>query len=153
MVALQIRHFRRTLPQMVAAMKAKDKTRLSIIRQVMAEVKNIEVNERRDVTEEDVNSMIKRLIKQTSETLEMSKQAGNNQERTDVLTQQVEILESLLPEQVSGDALVALIEKTIAEVGAESRKDMGRVMGALNAATGGNFDKAAAAKEVGARLS
>ena len=139
--------------QMVAAMKAKDKTRLAIIRQVMAEVKNIEVNERRDVTEEDVNSMIKRLIKQTSETLEMSKQAGNNQERTDVLTQQVEILESLLPEQVSGDALVALIEKTIAEVGAESRKDMGRVMGALNAATGGNFDKAAAAKEVGARLS
>ena len=139
--------------QMVAAMKAKDKTRLSIIRQVMAEVKNIEVNERRDVTEEDVNSMIKRLIKQTSETLEMSKQAGNNQERTDVLTQQVEILESLLPEQVSGDALVALIEKTIAEVGAESRKDMGRVMSALNAATGGNFDKAAAAKEVGARLS
>lgn len=139
--------------QMVAAMKAKDKTRLSIIRQVMAEVKNIEVNERRDVTEEDVNSMIKRLIKQTSETLEMSKQAGNNQERTDVLTQQVEILESLLPEQVSGDALVALIEKTIAEVGAESRKDMGRVMGALNAAAGGNFDKAAAAKEVGARLS
>ena len=139
--------------QMVAAMKAEDKTRLSIIRQVMAEVKNIEVNERRDVTEEDVNSMIKRLIKQTSETLEMSKQAGNNQERTDVLTQQVEILESLLPEQVSGDALVALIEKTIAEVGAESRKDIGRVMGALNAATGGNFDKAAAAKEVGARLS
>ena len=139
--------------QMVAAMKAKDKTRLSIIRQVMTEVKNIEVNERRDVTEEDVNSMIKRLIKQTSETLEMSKQAGNNQERTDVLTQQVDILESLLPEQVSGDALVALIEKTIAEVGAESRKDMGRVMGALNAATGGNFDKAAAAKEVGARLS
>ena len=48
--------------QMVAAMKAKDKTRLSIIRQVMTEVKNIEVNERRDVTEEDVNSMIKRLI-------------------------------------------------------------------------------------------
>ena len=139
--------------QMVAAMKAKDKTRLSIIRQVMTEVKNIEVNERRDFTEEDVNSMIKRLIKQTSETLEMSKQAGNNQERTDVLTQQVEILESLLPEQISGDALVALIEKTIVEVGAESRKDMGRVMGALNAATGGNFDKAAAAKEVGARLS
>lgn len=138
--------------QMVAAMKAKDKTRLSIIRQVMAEVKNIEVNERRDVTEEDVNNMVKRLIKQTSETLEMSKQAGNNQERTDTLTEQVEILESLLPEQVSGDALIALIEKTIAEVGAESRKDMGRVMGALNAATGGNFDKAAAAKEVGVRL-
>ena len=101
--------------EMVAAMKAKDKVRLSIVRQVMGEVKNLEVNERRDATEEDVNTMIKRLIKQTTETLEMSRKAGNNQERTDT-------------------------------------KDMGRVMGALNKATGGNFDKAAAAKEVGARL-
>lgn len=138
--------------EMVAAMKAKDKVRLSIVRQVMGEVKNLEVNERRDATEEDVNTMIKRLIKQTTETLEMSRKAGNNQERTDTLAQQVEILESLLPEQLSGDALIELIEKTIAEVGAATRKDMGRVMGALNKATGGNFDKAAAAKEVGARL-
>ncbi len=138
--------------EMVAAMKAKDKTRLSIIRQVMAEVKNVEVNERRDATEEDVNGMIKRLIKQTGETLEMSVKAGNNQERTDTLTEQIKILESLLPEQLSGEALVGLIEQTIAEVGATTRKDMGRVMGALNKATGGNFDKAAAAKEVGSRL-
>lgn len=138
--------------QMVAAMKAKDKVRLSIIRQVMAEVKNVEVNERRDATEEDVNSMIKRLIKQTNETLEMSRKAGNNQERTDTLAEQVEILESLLPAQLSGEALVALIEQTITEVGATTRKDMGKVMGALNKATGGNFDKAAAAKEVGSRL-
>lgn len=138
--------------QMVAAMKAKDKVRLSIIRQVMAEVKNVEVNERRDATEEDVNSMVKRLIKQTNETLEMSRKAGNNQERTDTLAEQVEILESLLPAQLSGEALVELIEQTIAEVGAATRKDMGKVMGALNKATGGNFDKAAAAKEVGSRL-
>ncbi len=139
--------------QMVAAMKAKDKTRLSIIRQVMGEVKNLEVDERRDATEEDVDRMIKRLIKQTGETLEMSIKAANNQERTDTLTEQVEILESLLPEQLSGDALVVLIEQTIAELGASSKKDMGRVMGALTKATGGNFDKPAAAREVGARLS
>ena len=138
--------------EMIAAMKAKDKTRLSIIRQVIGEVKNVEVNERRDATEEDVTKMIKRLIKQTAETLEMSIKAGNNQERTDTLQQQVDILESLLPAQLSGDALVALIEQTIAELGATTRKDMGRVMGALNKATEGNFDKAAAAKEVGSRL-
>ncbi len=138
--------------EMIAAMKTKDKVRLSIIRQVKAEVKNIEVNERRDVTEEDVNSMIKRLIKQTGETLEMSIKAGNDQERTDNLTEQVKILESLLPAQLTGDALVELIEKTIAELGATSKKQMGQVMGALNAATGGNFDKPLAAKEVGARL-
>ncbi len=138
--------------EMIAAMKAKDKVRLSIIRQVKAEVKNIEVNERRDVTEEDVNNMVKRLIKQTSETLEMSIKAGNDQERTDNLTEQVKILESLLPAQLTGDALIELIEKTIAELGATSKKQMGQVMGALNAATGGNFDKPLAAKEVGARL-
>lgn len=139
--------------EMIAAMKAKDKVRLSIIRQVKTEVKNIEVNERRDVTEADVNNMIKRLIKQTSETLEMSIKAANDQERTDNLKQQVEILESMLPAQVTGDELVALIEKTIAELGATSKKQMGQVMGALTKATGGNFDKPLAAKEVGARLS
>ena len=139
--------------QMVAAMKAKEKTRLSIIRQVMGEVKNIEVNERRDATETDVDSMIKRLIKQTGETLEMSEKAGTDAERTATLAEQVKILESLLPKQVSGDALVALIEQVIAETGASTKRDMGRVMGALTQATGGNFDKPAAAREVGARLS
>ncbi len=138
--------------EMVKAMKAKDKVRLSILRQVIGEVKNVEVNERRDATEQDVNQQIRRLIKQTGETLEMSIKAGTNQERTDTLTEQVKILESLLPEQVSGEALVALIEQTIAELGATSKRDMGRVMGALNSATGGNLDKPAAAREVGARL-
>ena len=79
-------------------------------------------------------------------------QGRDDQQRTDTLAEQVEILESLLPAQLSGETLVALIEQTIAEVGATTRKDMGHVMGALNKATGGNFDKAAAAKEVGARL-
>lgn len=138
--------------EMVKAMKAKDKVRLSILRQVIGEVKNVEVNERRGATEQDVNQQIRRLIKQTGETLEMSIKAGTNQERTDTLTEQVKILESLLPEQVSGEALIALIEQTIAEVGATSKKDMGRVMAALNSATGGNFDKPVAAREVGARL-
>ena len=68
------------------AMKAHDKVRLSILRQVHGEIKNIEVNERRDITEQDVDDMTKRVIKQTKETLEGSIKAGNNQERTDMLT-------------------------------------------------------------------
>ena len=135
------------------AMKAKDKLRLSILRQLHGEVKNIEVNERREVTEEDVDAMLKRLIKQTKETLDGSIKAGNDQERTDTLTEQVAILEGYLPEQVSGDALIGLIDQVLAETGATSKKEMGRVMGALTQKTGGNFDKAAAAKELGSRLS
>ena len=135
------------------AMKAHDKVRLSILRQVHGEIKNIEVNERREITDADVDAMLKRLIKQTGETLEGSIKAGNNEERTETLRAQVAILEEYLPKQISGDELIALVEKTIAEVGAATKRDMGKVMGALNAATGGNFDKAAAAKEVGSRLS
>lgn len=139
--------------QIKDAMRAHDKPRLSILRQVHGELKNIEVNERREVTDADVTAMVKRVLKQTGETLEGSIKANNNQERTDTLKRQVEILEGLLPKQLSGDELVALVEKTIAEVGATTKRDMGKVMGALNAATGGNLDKAEAAKEVGKRLS
>lgn len=135
------------------AMKAHDKNRLVILRQVHGELKNIEVDERRDITDEDVNNMIKRVMKQTNETLEGSIKAANDDERTARLKEQIEVLEGCLPAQLSGDELVALIEKTIADLGASTKKDMGKVMGALGKATGGNFDKAAAAKEVGQRLS
>lgn len=133
------------------AMRAKDNLRRDILRMVKTEIKSIEVNERREILEADVDAMLKRVIKQTKETLEDSKK-GSDQERTDKLAAQVAILEEYLPQQLSGDALVALIEEKIAELGASSKKDMGKVMGALTAATGGNFDKATAAKEVGARL-
>lgn len=135
-----------------AAMKAKDKPRLSILRQVHGELKNIEVNERRDVEDADVDAMLKRVIKQTRETLDGSIKAGNDQERTDTLTAQVAILEEYLPKQVAGDELLALIEAVLAETGASTKKDMGRVMGALTQKTGGNFDKPAAAQELGKRL-
>lgn len=135
-----------------AAMKAQDKPRLSILRQVHGEIKNIEVNERRDITDADVDAMLKRLIKQTKETLEGSIKAGNDQERTDTLTAQVDILESYLPKQVAGDELVALIDEVLAETGASTKRDMGRVMGALTQRTGGNFDKAGAAQLFGQKL-
>lgn len=140
--------------EMVAAMKAKDKVRLGVARLVLGELKNAASRGgAHEITEKEVTAQIKRTLKQTNETLEMSEKAGNNAERTENLREQVAVLESLLPQQVSGDELVALVEKTIAELGVTSKKDMGRVMGALTAATNGNFDKPAAAKEVGSRLS
>ena len=111
-----------------AAMKAHDNVRRDILRQVHGEIKNIEV-------------------------IEGSIKAANNDERTAMLKEQVEILEGYLPKQLAGDELVALVEKTIADLGATTKREMGKVMGALTAATGGNFDKAQAAKEVGSRLS
>ena len=97
--------------------------------------------------------MTKRVIKQTKETLEGSIKAGNNQERTDTLAAQVQMLEELLPQQLSGEQLSALVDTVLAETGATTKKEMGRVMGELTKRTGGNFDKAAAAKELGGKLS
>lgn len=136
-----------------AAMKARDNLRRDILRQVHTELKAIEVNERREVTEADVDAMLKRTIKQTKETLDGSIKAANNQERTDALTAQVAILEEYLPRQVEGAELEALVDEVLAETGATSKKDMGRVMGELTRRTGGNFDKAAAAKILGGKLS
>ena len=135
-----------------AAMKARDNHRRDILRQVHTECKAIEVNERRDVTEADVDAMLKRVIKQTKETLDGSIKAGNNQERTDALTAQVAILEGYLPKQVEGEELVTLIDAVLADTGAATKKDMGRVMGELTKRTGGNFDKAQAAKLLGEKL-
>ena len=135
-----------------SAMKARDKTRLSILRQVHGEIKNIEVNERREITDADVDAMLKRVIKQTKETLEASIKAANNQQRTDTLAEQVAILESYLPKQVAGDELSALIDEVLAATGASTKRDMGRVMGELTKRTGGNFDKPAAAQELGRKL-
>ena len=135
-----------------AAMKARDNHRRDILRQVHTELKAIEVNERREVTEADVDAMLKRTIKQTKETLDGSIKAGNNQERTDMLTAQVKMLEELLPQQLAGEQLSALIDAVLSEAGATTKKEMGRVMGELTKRTGGNFDKAAAAKELQGKL-
>lgn len=135
------------------AMKARDNHRRDILRQVHTELKAIEVNERREIAEADVDAMLKRVIKQTKETLDGSIKAGNNQERTDTLTEQVAILEGYLPKQIEGDELMALLDEVVSETGASSKKDMGKVMGMLTQRTGGNFDKAAAAAELNKRLS
>lgn len=63
------------------------------------------------------------------------------------------ILEEYLPKQVEGDELAALIEEVLANTGASTKKDMGRVMGELTRRTGGNFDKAGAAQVLGSKLS
>ena len=134
-----------------SAMKAHDNNRRDILRQVHTELKAIEVNERRDITEADVDAMLKRVIKQTKETLDGSIKAGNNQERTDTLTEQVAILEGYLPEQVEGEALMALIDEVVAETGATTKKDMGRVVGALPAGLSSARARAEKAEEISRR--
>ena len=138
--------------EMIAALKAGDKNRLGIIRLAIGEVKNKEIELGHDATEPEVNACIERLLKQTRETLELSRTTSDDA-RTAALATQVEALENLLPQKVTGDALFALIDQVIADTGATTKRDMGRVMGRLNELTAGAFDKPAAAAILKERLS
>lgn len=140
--------------EIVTAMKAKDKVRLSALRQVMQSVKNLEIDRREEATEADVTAAIKKLIKVTTEEADaLSKSPAGREERIASLRQQVDMLGDLLPRQVSGDELTELVKQGIAEVGASTRRDTGKVMGWLTQQTDGNFDKPMAAKLIGQALS
>lgn len=142
------------LEQIKNAMKAKDKNRLSILRQVNQSLKQIEVDERREVTEADIVAAVKRLQKVTREEQEaLQKAAGSDHaDRIAMLEEQSCVLTSLLPAQLEGDELEAAIDALIAEQHLQSRRDIGKLMGALTAQTNGNFDKRAAAAMAGAKL-
>ena len=138
--------------EITAAMKAHDKPRLSILRQVKNEIDITEKEARRQVTDEEVVAALKKILKQTGETLEGSVKAGTNEERTALLAGQVAILEAYLPTQVSGDALIAVVDEVLAGNGISEKRDMGRAIGLVSAACGGNCDKAEVARLIGSRL-
>ena len=143
------------LEQIKLAMKAHDKARVSILRQVNQAVKQVEVDERRDATEADITKAVKKLQKVTAEELDGLRKAGaeSHAERIQELSTQADVLSQLLPRQLEGADHEKLADSLIAELGATSKRDMGKVMGALPKATNGNFDKPAAAAYVGSKLS
>lgn len=125
------------------AMKNHDNLTRDTYRSVLQEVKNIEVNEQREATEQDVTNMIKRVLKQTQETLDASMKT-DNQERTETLVAQVNILQDMLPEQLDGPELRDKIDLIMYNISNPSKKHIGQIMKQLTEDTNGNFDKAAA---------
>ena len=139
------------LEQIKLAMKARDKVRVSILRQVNQAVKQVEVDERRDATEADITKAVKKLQKGTAEELDGLRKAGaeSHAERIQELSTQADVLSQLLPRQREGADLEQLADSLIAQLGATSKRDMGKVMGARTKATNGNFVMPAAAAYVG----
>jgi len=135
------------------ALRAHDKPRLSILRLVKNEIDTKEKAESRVLSDEEVTAALKKVLKQTGETLEGSIKVGTNAERTALLQQQVDILNGYLPAQLAGPELEALVERVLAGGGFSEKRDMGRAIGSVVAECGGNCDKAEVAKLVGARLS
>ncbi|MBN1193123.1 MAG: GatB/YqeY domain-containing protein [Coriobacteriia bacterium] len=138
--------------EITAAMRAHDKPRLSILRQVKNEIDIKEKDSGTTISDEDVVALVKKVLKQTGETLEGSIKVGTNEERTALLREQVDVLNAYLPAQVTGDELAAIIDRVIAANGISEKRDMGRVIGLVVAECEGNCDKAEVARVVGGKL-
>lgn len=115
---------------MVAAMKAKDKAKLSTVRMLKAAVTNEQINVGHDLTSDEEVSVLSRELKQRKDSLEEFKAAGRDQAVAD-LEAEIAVVESYLPEQLSVDEVKAVVEETIKAVGATSKADFGKVMGVL----------------------
>jgi uncharacterized protein len=142
-----------TLQQdMKAAMRAADKRRLGVIRLINAAIKQREVDERIDLDDSQVIVVLDKMAKQRRESIEQYEKAG----REDLAEQEhfeLEVLKTYLPEQLDEAEIDAMIAEAIAATGAQSVKDMGKVMGQLKARLAGRADMGAVSGKIKARLS
>ena len=137
---------------MKAAMRGGDKARLAAIRLIMAAIKQREVDERIELDDTQVTAVLDKMVKQRRESIEQYEKAG----RTDLVDKEkaeLEVIQTYLPEPLSEDEINALIDEAIAETGASSIKDMGKVMGLLKPKLAGRADMGKVSGQVKARLS
>ena len=133
------------------AMKARDKERVAVLRMVNAEIKRVEVDERRSLSDEDVLTVLSRMLKQRRDALSQFESAG----RTDLAGQErfeIEVIEGFMPAAMSEADIEALVDRVVTETGASGVQDMGKVMGAVKAAITGRADMALVSAKVKARL-
>jgi len=118
--------------EMKEAMKAKDKEKLATIRQLKANLKNEEIKLQKELKEEEEITVITREVNQTNESLEGYKKApGDYSAKIVELENRLNQLMTYLPEQLSNEEVEAIIQEAITSLGATSKKDMGKVMGAV----------------------
>lgn len=115
---------------MVAAMKAKDKARLSTVRMLKAAVQNEQISLGHDLSADEEISVLSRELKQRKDSLAEFKAAGRD-EAVQKLEAEIAVVETYMPQQLSADEVKAVVEETIKAVGATSKADFGKVMGAV----------------------
>ena len=126
---------------LTAAMKAREEPRLSTLRMLKAELQKFQADKGRsyEITDEDTQSLIRRLIKQRKEAAEQY-QAGGAEDRAKAELAEIAVLEPYLPAQLDDAALDALVAEAAKEAGASSPRDMGKLMKALMGKVAGRAD-------------
>ena len=132
---------------MKTAMKAGDKDRLKVVRLIRAAINQIEVDQRIELDDAAVLGVLNKMVKQRRDSIRQFRDGGRD-DLADVELAEIVVIENYLPEQMSDDELDAMIAKAISDIGAESIRDMGKVMGAVKAKAEGRADMAAVGAKV-----
>ena len=133
------------------AMRAQDKARLGVLRLVGAAIKQVEVDERRELADEDVLGVLEKMLKQRRDSKSQYEQA-DRQELAAQESFEIEVISEFMPEALSEAQIDQLINDAIVSTGAESMRDMGKVMGALKAALKGRADMKSVSGKIKSRL-
>mgnify|MGYP000364861196 FL=1 len=137
---------------MKAAMRAKDKARLSTIRLALAELKRVEIDERIDIDDARVLTILDKMVKQRRDSHKQFADAG----RQDLAEQEafeITVLQDFLPQALTEQEIDQLVTDAIAETGAASMQEMGKVMGILKPKLQGRADVGAVSGKVKQKLS
>lgn len=137
--------------QMKTAMRAKDKVRLGTIRMALAAVKQIEVDTRETLNDEQAIAVLTKMVKQRRDSVAQYTAAGRD-ELAQVEAEEIQILEEFLPQPLTEEEISALIDASILEMSASSMADMGKVMGALKPKVLGRADMASISAMIKAKL-
>ncbi|MFQ3222897.1 MAG: hypothetical protein ACI9PC_000108 [Porticoccaceae bacterium] len=121
------------------AMRAKDKPRLGAIRLILSEVKRIEVDERIEIDDERLLAILDKMIKQRRDSITQYEAAGRD-ELAAIEIGEIAVIQDFLPTALTEEEINAMIAVAIAETGAESMRDMGKVMGILRPQIQGRAD-------------
>jgi uncharacterized protein len=144
--------YQRVTAEVKLAMKARDKPRLGALRLIMADFKRIEVDERIELDDERVLVILDKMTKQRKDSCKQFEDAG----REDLANQEaleIAVISEFLPDQLNNDEVSGLVKAAIAETGAASMQDMGKVMAIVKPQVQGKTDMRAVSGLVKAQLS
>ncbi|MDG2035481.1 MAG: GatB/YqeY domain-containing protein [Pseudomonadales bacterium] len=136
---------------MKAAMRAKDKPTLSTIRLILAEIKRIEVDERIDIDNDRIIAVLDKMLKQLRDSIEQFR-AASREDLAEIEEAEMVTIQSFLPTQLSEQEIADLVAEAISASGAQSMKDMGKVMGILKPQLQGRADIGAVSGKIKAAL-
>jgi len=140
------------MADMKSAMKSGDKEQLATIRLILAAIKQVEVDSRADLTDQDLIAIIDKMGKQRRESIEQFEKAGRN-DLADKEKTELAVISEYLPQALSDDEIAALIDQAMTQTSATSMKDMGSVMAILKPQLQGRADMSQVSKQIKIKLS